>query len=75
MVTLCVPNSTRRSGVKQWVVFSVVHVAFSVVRVVFSVVQVVFGEFNDTYSAYPLSHVAARVAVIDWISLTKSHQI
>ena len=35
--------------------FSVVHVVFSVIRVVFSVVRVVFGEFNDTYSAYPLS--------------------
>jgi len=37
------------------VVFKEVHVVFSDVRVVFSDVRVVFGEFNDTYSAYPLS--------------------
>jgi len=30
-------------------------VVFSDVRVVFSNARVVFGEFNDTYSAYPLS--------------------
>ena len=36
-------------------VFKEVHVVFSDVRVVFSKVRVVFGEFNDTYSAYPLS--------------------
>ena len=54
--TLCVPNSTRRSGVKQWVVFKEIHVVFrDVRRVVFSDVRVVFGEFSDTYSAYPLS--------------------
>jgi hypothetical protein len=64
VVTLCVPDSTRRSGVKQSVLFSVVHVVFSVVRVVFSVVQVVFGKFHDTYSAYPLSLVYSEVIVL-----------
>ena len=61
VVTLWVPNSTRRSGVKQWMVFKEVHVVFSDVRVVFSKVRVEFGEFNDTYSAYPLSRGLLRI--------------
>jgi len=40
VITLCVPNSTRQSGTKQWVVFDDVHVVFDDVRVVFDDVHV-----------------------------------
>jgi len=39
VVTLFVPNSTRRSGVKEWVAFDDVHVVFDDVRVVFDDVR------------------------------------
>jgi hypothetical protein len=46
-VDLCVPDSTRRSGVyNQLVVFNDVHVVFSDVRVVFSDVRVVFDDYQ-----------------------------
>jgi len=64
VVTLCVPKSTRRSGVNQWVVFNDVHVVFDDVRVVF---------YNDVrwylvsstilipHTPFPWSEVGLRV--------------